>query len=339
MKGPKDPELEAAREVIFRQLEQLTRLVDDLLDASRITQGKIALQKETLDLATIVNRAVETSLPLIQQRRHRLTVSITPAPVRLIGDATRLSQVFSNLLNNAAKYTEAGGNIWLNASREGDQAVVRVRDSGVGIPADELPRVFELFSQADRSLDRAQGGLGIGLTLVRNLIEMHGGTVQATSDGLGKGSEFTVLLPALPAELRDVEVQKQPKQHATNGAGLRVLVVDDNLDSAETLALLLTFAGHDVRTAHEGETALQEAGSFHPQVVVLDIGLPKMNGYEVARRLRQQPEMSKACLIALTGYGQDEDRQRSKEAGFDHHLVKPVDPDKLQSLISSLSVR
>jgi CheY-like chemotaxis protein len=259
--------------------------------------------------------------------------------VRLIGDPTRLSQVFSNLLNNAAKYTERGGNIWLNATQEADQAVVRVRDSGVGIPGDELSRVFELFSQADRSLDRAQGGLGIGLTLVRNLVEMHGGRVQAKSEGPGKGSEFTVYLPALPRESRDLEVPTESKQAAVSGTALRVLVVDDNLDSADTLALLLKFAGHDVRTAHEGDTALEEAGVFLPHVVVLDIGLPKMNGYEVARRLRKQPEMKNSFLIALTGYGQDEDRLRSKDAGFDHHLVKPVDPDKLQSLISSLPVR
>jgi two-component system CheB/CheR fusion protein len=334
-----DPDLRGARDVIHRQLQHLTRLVDDLLDASRITQGKITLQKEPVELERIVNRAVETSLPLIEEGRHQLTVSLPPQPVHLMGDPTRLSQVLSNLLNNAAKYTDAGGRIWLSAIREKDEAVVRVRDSGVGIPVEELPRVFDLFTQAYRSLDRSQGGLGIGLTLVRNLVEMHGGRVEAQSEGPGKGSEFIVRLPALPGEPQALEVALDSRQHRAPGTTLRVLVVDDNFDSAETLTFLLKFEGHDVRTAHAGDTALEEASVFLPHVVVLDIGLPKLNGYEVARRLREQPETKKSFLIALTGYGQEEDRQRSIAAGFDYHLVKPVDPDNLQSLISSLNLR
>jgi two-component system CheB/CheR fusion protein len=337
LKGPPDPFLQSARDVIDRQLRHLTRLVDDLLDASRITQGKITLQKEKLELASIINRAVETSLPLIEERGQQLIVSVPPQPVLLSGDPTRLSQVLSNLLNNAVKYTEEGGRIWVSAKREGEEAVVRVRDSGVGIPEEVLPHVFDLFTQADRSLDRSQGGLGIGLTLVRNLVEMHGGRVQAKSGGPGKGSEFTVYLPALPSQSKAAEVPQASKQRSASCAGLRVLVVDDNVDSADTLAFILKLSGHDVRTAYAGDTALEEAGSFVPQVVVLDIGLPRMSGYEVARRLREQPEMKASFLIALTGYGQDEDRQRTMSAGFDHHLIKPVDPEKLQFLINSLT--
>jgi PAS domain S-box-containing protein len=332
-----DAQLEWARDVIHRQLQHLTRLVDDLLDVSRITQGKITLRKEKVELAGVVARAVETSRPLIEARRHQLSVALPSEPIWIEGDSTRLAQVIGNVLNNAAKYTEEAGRIWLSASSAGGEVVLRVRDSGVGIPADVLPRVFDLFTQADRSLDRSQGGLGIGLTLVRNLVEMHGGRVEALSAGSGHGSEFVIHLPVLVQEKRAAEIERPANLDQTaRSVSLRILVVDDNLDSAESLALLLQFGGHDVRMAHEGETALDTAFAFLPQVVVLDIGLPKMDGYEVARRLRQQPAMRHSFLVALTGYGQDEDRQRSKDAGFDHHLVKPVDPSELQSLLTSI---
>jgi PAS domain S-box-containing protein len=337
LKGPSDPQFQAQREVIHRQLQQLTRLVDDLLDVSRITQGKITLRKEKVELVNILARAVETSRPLIEARHQQFTVTMPPDSLRVEGDGTRLAQVVSNLLNNAAKYTEKGGHIWLNAGLEGEQIVIRVKDTGVGIPTEVLPRVFDLFTQADRSLDRSEGGLGIGLTLVRSLIEMHGGRVEAFSAGPGHGSEFIIHLPALPVELRTSAKSTRSIDMNTSSAPLRILVVDDNQDSAETLALLLTFSGHDVRVAHEGDTALETAGAFLPQVIILDIGLPRMDGYEVARRLRMRPQSKNCFLIALTGYGQDEDRQRSKEAGFDHHMVKPVDPVELQSLIQDVT--
>jgi PAS domain S-box-containing protein len=336
--GPPTKHLQWAREVIYRQLQHITRLVDDLLDASRITQGKITLQKQRVELAAIVARAVETSRPQIEARRHQLTVKLPAEPVWVDGDLTRLAQVVANLLNNSAKYTDEAGQIWLGGAKVGEEVVLRVRDTGVGIPANVLPHVFDLFTQADRSLDRSQGGLGIGLTLVRNLVELHGGRVEAFSAGVAQGSEFVVYIPAL-ANASDAVVPSAAIVPPTGRtATLRILVVDDNADAAETLALLLQFGGHDVRTSHEGETALETACAFRPQVIVLDIGLPKMDGYEVARRLRQDPEMNKMFLIALTGYGQDEDRQRSKDAGFDHHLVKPVDPAELQSVVNSIAL-
>ena len=333
--GPADAQAQWARDVIQRQLQHLTRLVDDLLDVSRITQGKVTLHKEKVELAVVVARAVETIRPLLESRRLQLSISIPSEPIRLQADPTRLAQVVANVLNNATKYTEEGGCIWISAARAGEQVVLRVRDTGVGIPADVLPHIFDLFTQSARSLDRSEGGLGIGLTLVRNLVEMHGGKVEAFSAGSGHGSEFVVHLPALPEEL-PTEVKAAVANKNAPGASLRILVVDDNLDSAETLALLLKFSGHDVRTANDGETALETAYAFKPQVIVLDIGLPKMDGYQVAQRLRQDPQLQKSFLIALTGYGQNEDRQRSKEAGFDYHLVKPVDPQELQSLVNSL---
>jgi two-component system CheB/CheR fusion protein len=333
--GPSEPEIQWTREVIERQVEHLVRLVDDLLDVSRITQGKITLQKEKVDLITIIGRALETSRPLIDSRKHRLTVSLPEQPLRLEGDTTRLTQVVSNLLNNAAKFTPEGGQIWLVAEAQNGQVVLRVRDTGVGIPEDLLPQVFDLFRQADRSLDRSQGGLGIGLTLVRRLLEMHGGTVEVYSDGPGCGSEFVVRLPAFAEPGQALEDASAVESDMENSARYRVLVVDDNVDSAESIALLFELNGHHVRMAHDGPAALEIAYSFHPQVIVLDIGLPGMDGYEVARRLRSEAQMQSVNLIALTGYGQSEDRQRSIAAGFNHHLVKPVDPEVLQTLIAS----
>jgi CheY-like chemotaxis protein len=283
-------------------------------------------------LSDALTRAVEIVRPLVEDRRHQMTVSAPAEVVVLDADPTRLTQVLGNLLNNAAKYTEAGGRIWVTATREGDEAVVRIRDTGIGLAPDMLTSVFDLFTQESRTLDRSQGGLGIGLTLVRSLVELHGGTVRATSEGPGLGSEFVVRLPALPAGTNGVDEAKASRpapapQH-------RLLIVDDNVDSAESMAELLALSGHEVRTAHDGAAALIEAQSFRPEVILLDIGLPGMNGYEVARRMREIPELRTATLMAMTGYGQDEDRRKSQEAGFDHHLVKPVDLSDLNRLLA-----
>jgi signal transduction histidine kinase len=328
--GADEASLRQAIDMMGRQVHTLVRLVDDLLDVSRITRGKIQLRKEPADLGAVLGRAVETARPLIESNRHALTVALPAEPIKLQADATRLEQVFANLLNNAAKYTERGGRISLAAERSGGEAVVRVRDNGFGIPADLLPRVFELFTQADRTLDRAEGGLGIGLTLVRSLVEMHGGTVQAFSDGPGKGSEFVVHLPVLPRS----QVLIDPPPPATeNGVASRVLVVDDNRDSADSLAVLVRLWGHEARTAHEGLSAVKAARAYRPEAVLLDIGLPGLDGYEVARQLRRDLG-HEVLLVALTGYGQDEDRRKSREAGFDHHLVKPADPNDLRRLLA-----
>ena len=321
-----------AWDLMDRQVGHLVRLVDDLLDVSRITRGRVDLRMEAVDLAEIATRAIESARPLIDTRRHRLTYEGPPVPVRVKADPVRLAQVIGNLLTNAAKYTDEGGQITLVIGREGEEAVVRVRDSGVGIAAEMLPRVFDLFTQVERTLDRAQGGLGIGLTLVRRLVEMHGGSVEAFSQGVDAGSEFVVRLPALA----DAEAK---------GAGTvpgaaafvvprRILVVDDSIDSAESLALLLQLSGHQTRTAHSGPAALMAADNFRPDVVLLDIGLPGMNGYEVGRRLRETAAGAKMLLIAQTGYGQEEDRRRSRQVGFDAHLVKPIDPGALQALLA-----
>ncbi len=330
-----DPQVREVRDMMDRQVQHMVRLVDDLLDLSRITRGKIRLQTEPVELADVLARAVETCRPLIDQRRHRLAVAPPPGPLRVDGDAVRLAQVVGNLLNNAAKYTEEGGQIWLSAAREGDEAVVRVRDSGMGIPAEMIGSVFDLFTQVDRSLDRSQGGLGIGLTLVRQLVEMHGGQVEAHSDGPGRGSEFVVRLPALAAEAVSEAPPPAPAGPPARGPGRRVLVVDDNWDAAESLALLLEVAGHQVRTCPDGRSALEAAEQFRPEAVLLDIGLPGMDGYEVARRMRQLPATRGALLVALTGYGQEDDQRRAHEAGFNHHLIKPADLEALAGLLAS----
>jgi signal transduction histidine kinase/DNA-binding response OmpR family regulator len=339
MRGSDDPEIQSVRDLIDRQVQQLIRLVDDLLDLSRITRGKIRLQTESVDLAAVVARAVETSRPLIDARKHELTVTLPPEPLRVRGDPVRLAQVLANLLNNAAKYTEEGGRISLTAQREEGEVVLRVADTGMGIPADMLLSIFELFTQVDRSLDRAQGGLGIGLTLAHKLVEMHGGRVQAFSAGPNQGSEFVVRLPLL--------IEEPLPAPANNGAGklagkqrrCRVLIVDDNMDGARSLAMLLDLIGHEVRTCYDGPSALVEVEEFLPEVVLLDIGLPGMDGFEVARRLREQPANSQTLLVALTGYGQAEDVRRSREAGFNHHLVKPADPEALMGLFASVPAK
>jgi signal transduction histidine kinase/CheY-like chemotaxis protein len=335
--NPPQPALLRATDVIDRQVQQLVRLVDDLLDVSRITLDKLELRYARVTLAMVVQAAVEASRPLIESRGHELTVTLPPEPVELDVDLTRLAQVFLNLLNNAAKYTEPGGRIHLAAEREGGNVVVRVKDSGIGIVADTLPRVFDMFMQVDRSLNGSQGGLGIGLTLVKRLVQMHGGSIEARSEGPGKGSEFVVRLP--------VATLSSQGAHAANGEGEpaaptirhRILVVDDNRDAADTLAELLELTGHDLRTAHDGLEAVEVAGEFRPGVVLLDIGLPRLNGYEVAQKIREQPWGQGMVLVALTGWGQEEDRRRSRKAGFDHHMIKPVEPDALLKLLDSIS--
>jgi signal transduction histidine kinase len=336
LKEPTEPVLKHARDVIDRQVSHMTRLVDDLLDVSRITRGKVQLQTEPVELANAVACALETARPLIESRKHELTITLPPKPVRLLADPTRLAQIIANLLNNAAKYTETGGRIWLAAEQQGNYVVLRVRDTGVGIPADVLPRVFELFAQADRTLDRSQGGLGIGLTLVRRLVEMHGGTVEASSPGPGLGSEFTLRLPTVP-EIEPSQTVETPNAGIlADSTGLRVLVVDDNVDVARTLAMVLVEVGHDVRTVHDGPAALEATGDLRPDIVFLDLGLPMMDGYEVARRMRRQPGGDSFMLVALSGYGQEEDLRRSRAAGFDLHLTKPVGLAVLEPLLASV---
>lgn len=331
--GPAGAQLQWARDVIDRQVGHLARLVDDLLDVSRLLRGKITLRKESLDLATVIQHAVESSRPLIEARRHTLTVSLPPQPLQLEGDLTRLAQVFSNLLNNAAKYTEEGGRIELVVEADDKEARIRVRDTGVGIPTTLLPQVFDLFTQAERTLDRTQGGLGIGLTIVKNLVELHGGSVEAYSEGPGRGSEFRVRLP-LSGALPNSQMAPVAASAPATAQKLRILVVDDNVDVAESVAVLLGLEGHQTRTAYTGAAALALAAAFQPQVVLLDLGLPGMDGYEVARRLRAEPATAKARIIALTGYGQPADRERTRLNGFDQHLVKPVEPELLYQAVT-----
>jgi signal transduction histidine kinase len=335
---PGNPQLSPMRDTIERQVAHLARMVDDLLDVSRITQDRIELRREPIEVTVLVGRAVETSRPHIDARRHELTVTITPEPesLKMEGDLTRLAQVVSNLLHNAAKYTEAGGHIRLSVSRAGGDVLISVADDGIGIAPDVLPHVFDLFAQADRSLARSQGGLGIGLTLVRRLVELHGGRVEASSEGLGRGSEFRVYLPALVENSREVRpTPGGPDAPARRPS--RVLVVDDSVDSAESMALLLELAGHDTRMAHTGPAALDEAGAFEPDVVLLDIGLPGMDGYEVARTLRASTARRTPRIVALTGYGRPEDRARAMAAGCHHHMTKPVDFVELEALVRSLT--
>jgi signal transduction histidine kinase/CheY-like chemotaxis protein len=335
LRGDIPQDLAWARDVIDRQMRQLSRLVDDLLDVSRITRGKIELRKQPIELAPVVLQAVEASRPFIESKRHELTASVPEEPIRVNGDAARLAQVLTNLLINAAKYTEEGGHVWVTARSDGNEAVLAVKDTGVGIPPDMLSAVFDLFIQVEHSIDRSQGGLGVGLTLVKRLVEMHGGSVKASSEGLGRGSEFVVRLPAVveavpsPAPPRSAEKESQSTQP------LRVLVVDDNADTADTLATLLELEGHQVKLAHDGPTALAAAATFRPDAVVLDLGLPGMDGFEVARRLRDRTGGNGPVLVAVSGYGQDEDRNRARLAGFDHHLVKPAEIGTLASLLAT----
>jgi PAS domain S-box-containing protein len=315
-----------------RQLQQLVRLVDDLLDISRIIRGKIELRREHIDLRQAVERAAETARPVLDLYGHTLSVTLPPEALRVSGDLVRLAQVISNLLTNAAKYSRATAPIEVSVRREGAEALVAVKDRGVGIPAALLPRVFDLFVQGDHALARSQGGLGIGLTLVKRIVEMHDGTVCALSEGDGRGSEFRIRLPALAQQHARPDAPSERSAHY--GPRRRVLVVDDNVDAAESIAKILQLFGHRVRCEHHGQAALEAAREYAPEVIVLDIGLPGMDGYEVARRLRAMTELGGASIVAVTGYGQDEDRRRAREAGFDQHLTKPVDPEALQAFVS-----
>ena len=326
-----------AHTIIERQVGQLTHLVDDLMEVSRTLTGRIQLRPEQVTVNGIVERAVETVRPLIDQRKHELTLSLPPDPIWLYADAARLEQVVTNLLTNAVKYTNEGGHIWLSAQQEGDKAVLRVRDTGLGIAPAFLPHIFDLFSQAERTSDRSQGGLGIGLALAMRLVEMHEGTITVSST-LGEGSEFVV---SLPVDL-STGPPKKTQRPATEIARpldtvLRVLIVDDNEDAATALELLLEEAGHSVRAAHTGPAGLAAALEFLPDVMLLDIGLPELDGFEVAKRIRQQAALHNVVLVAMTGYGREKERQRSQEAGFDHHLVKPVDFGTLEQILAAVS--
>jgi PAS domain S-box-containing protein len=315
-----------------RQTQIMVRLIDDLLDVSRITRGTIELRKSRVDLASVIQNAVETARPSMDDLGHRLSVVLPNRPIVLEADPTRLAQVISNLLNNSAKYTQPGGNIELVAERHDEEVVVTVRDSGIGIPSDMLKRIFEMFAQVDRSRERSSSGLGIGLTLVKRLIEMHGGTVEAHSAGPGKGSEFVIRLPIHVGPLQ--RMLPTDGQTAATSAAHRILVADDNEQAARILAMLLTALGNDVRVAHDGQAALEVAAEFHPDIIFLDLGMPKLDGYETARQIREQPWGKSVVLAALTGWGQEEDKRRTKEVGFNHHLVKPVEPSTLQMLLA-----
>ncbi len=335
MPGASADDLLESSETIDRQVEQLVRLVDDLLDVSRIMHGTIELRKERVDLAEVVARAMETMRPAIDAHGHELSVALPPEPIYVDGDLIRLAQVVGNLLHNASKYTERASRIFLSIVRDGDAAVVRVRDQGMGMSAELIPHVFDVFVQGERSLARSQGGLGIGLSLVRSLVKLHGGSVEAASPGPGLGSEFIVRLP--------VQIKApRPTGGQPNGAAppvaepRRILVVDDNVDAAKSLARLLRRWGHTVEMSHDGLSALEAAESYRPEVVLLDIGLPGIDGYEVARRLRANPDFTTTPLAAITGYGQDDDQRRSREAGFNLHLTKPVDPTGLMDFLGSL---
>jgi signal transduction histidine kinase/ActR/RegA family two-component response regulator len=348
LRGSDDPDLCWARDVVDHQVRQMSQLVDELLDMARVAGGKVRLQKEPVDVATIVAYAVETSRPVIEQQHHRFSIAFNGDAVYVLADAIRMAQVLSNLLNNAAKYTNPGGNIRLIVAVEGAQVVFRVKDSGIGIPPELVARVFDLFMQVDHSLDHSQGGLGLGLTLVRSLVEMHGGTAEARSDGLNRGSEFIVRLPildrsAVPAALP--QPADQPPTTPPNPLPAsrplptrRVLVVDDNVASAQSLAMVLKLENYDVQVAHDGSVVAEKVRAFRPEAVLMDIGLPGIDGYQVARQLRGRanPDVHVALLVAMTGYAEDEARVRSREAGFDHHFVKPMDPDALLALLASM---
>ncbi len=321
-----------AMDMMERQVRQVVRLVDDLLDVSRINRSMIKLRMEPVELASIVNQAVEAVRPLCESMDQELTVTLPPKPTYLNADPIRLTQVVGNLLNNACKFTEKGGRIRLTVEREGKQAVIRVQDTGIGMAAEQLSRVFEMFTQVDTSLERSRDGLGIGLTLVKNLVEMHAGTVEARSAGVGQGSEFIVHLP-IPSEPLPTLSQHPSGAKLRKTVQRRILVVDDSHDAAKSLAMLLRLSGHEVHTAHDGLEAVEAAARLQPDVILLDIGLPCLDGYEAARRIREQERDKGLVLVALTGWGQEEDRRRSEEAGFDAHMVKPVDLDALSNLL------
>jgi len=330
--GP-DDETGVMRELIERQARLMSHLVDDLLNVSRITRGSIHLRKTRVNLRDVVALAIDSMRPFLAAHRHQIDIRMGQEPIWLNGDATRLEQIVANLLQNAGKYMEDGGRIWLTVETTPGQVELEVRDQGIGMSADLVPHVFDLFMQGDKSLDRSQGGLGIGLTLARRLVELHGGTIAAASDGPGQGSVFTIRLPTLPPAPADV-APSPSSAGASPPLHRRVLVVDDNLDAATSLAMVLRLEGHEVSLAHDGPAALAAIARDRPEVVFLDIGLPGMSGYEVARRAREDGSMKDGLLVAITGYGQDQDRQNCHEAGFDLHLVKPVDPTMIREMLA-----
>ncbi len=320
-------------DVMGRQTDQLARLVDDLLDVSRVSRGRIALLREPIVLREVLEHAVDESRPLLEAQQHTLEISFDDEGLTVNADRVRLAQVFGNLLNNASKYTERGGRLALSIQRDGDEAVIRLRDNGIGISADVLPRIFDLFTQAPVSLDRSQGGLGIGLTLVRTLVELHGGRVTAESEGAGKGSTFCVRLPLTTHAVISAAAQQEPTRRCAPPAALKVLIVDDNQDAAQSVAQLIRLLGHHIEVAHDGETALTLAPAFEPDLVLLDIGLPGMDGYQVVRLLKPAAKRG-TRFVALTGYGTEESRRQSREAGFDEHVVKPVSVHALENILS-----
>ena len=326
-----------ARAMMERQLGHMVRLIDDLLDISRINRNKMELRRSRILLADVVNSAVETVRPAIEAAGHELTVSLPQGQIFLDADLTRLAQVFSNLLTNSAKYTEHGGRIWLTAERWGAEVVVSVRDTGIGIPPESLPRIFDMFSQVDRSIERSTGGLGIGLALVKGLVEMHGGRVQAASPGQGKGSTFTIKLPALETPAEPLAAMPSDDGQTASGPKRRLLVVDDNRDSAISMALMLELMGNEVCTAHDGVEAVAAAEAFRPQVILMDVGMPRLNGLDATQRIRAQPWGQSMVIIALTGWGQEGDKVRSHQAGCDGHLVKPVYLPDLENLLAELT--
>jgi signal transduction histidine kinase/AmiR/NasT family two-component response regulator len=335
LKGSTREDWQSAADVIDRQSRQMTHLVDDLLDISRITRGKLALRMQPVKLREAIEGAIETSRPLIGARGHQLKVDLAEEDLILNGDLTRLSQILSNLLNNAAKFTEPGGTISLAAKRDSGEVLISVKDNGAGIPADVMPRVFQMFAQFDGHIDRSQGGLGIGLQLVKSLVEMHGGTIEASSAGAGQGSEFVVRLPLLLNSTVNVVDPRVAIETAANGR-LRVLIVDDNRDNVESLRLLLALMGHNVRVALEGLEGINVANEFRPDVVLLDIGMPNLDGHEVCRRIRARDWGRDMVLVAQTGWGQEEDRRRTQAAGFDYHLVKPIDHASLTEVFAKI---
>ena len=323
----------AARAIIERQLKHLVRLIDDLVDVSRITRGKLELSRDRVDLAAVLQVAIETNRPLLESKQQHVTVELPAEPLVVEADMTRLAQVFANLINNGAKYSDPRSDIRIQAARAGSRALVTITDQGVGIEREMLANIFDLFTRVKRP-SSPHDGLGVGLTLVKRIIELHGGAVTAHSEGPGRGSAFTIELDLIESSGEETPTVPAPGKAEHSSRRARILVADDNHDAAQSLALMLSMDGHDVRTAGDGLEALREAEEFHPQLVVLDIGMPKLDGYETARRMRKRPWAAHTRLFALTGWGQEEDRERARRAGFDQHLVKPVDPEALSQLLN-----
>jgi PAS domain S-box-containing protein len=335
MKAPPIPEVQWAQEVIATQIQRMTRLIDDLMDVSRITSNKLALRIERVELSKVIEEAITATRPFVEDSQQELVLAMPAETILINADQVRMAQVLSNLLNNAAKYTNPGGRITVHAERQGGEAVITIKDSGIGIPKEFLPKVFDMFMQGDRTLTRRHGGLGIGLTLVKRLVEMHGGSVEARSEGKDKGSEFTVRVPAVVNPVK-TDPETFANQDSLPHGHRRILVVDDNELSANSLSILLGMAGNETRTAYGGIEALAVAETFRPHVVLLDLGLPTMDGFETCVRLREQPWAKNILIVALTGWGQAEDRRRSSEAGFDRHIVKPADPVELMKMVAEL---